>query len=132
MWFPPYLKGAGDPTTAAFQWYWGADQGTRWSIAFFQMLGLYSTLQFIGPNITAKNVEHRNEIFEANGGSGGAYADSIFTIEINPTAPPAITQRATALGWWDPDAEGPGNYNLGGSAQGQVRVPRGREALPAR
>ncbi len=131
IWFPPYLQGAGDPTTAAFQWYWGTDQGTRWSIAFFQMLGLYSTLQFVGPEISAKNVAARNEIFEAGGGSGGAYADSIFTIEINPAAPPAITPRATALGWWDPDAEGPGNYNLGGSAKGKyVYLNGGERYLP--
>jgi ABC-type branched-subunit amino acid transport system substrate-binding protein len=131
IWFPPYLKGAGDPTTAAFQWYWGTDQGTRWSIAFFQMLGLYSALQFIGPDVNADMVAKRNAIFQANGGSGGAYDDSIFTIEINPTAPPAITQRATALGWWDPDAEGPGNYNLGGSARGKyVYLNGGKRYLP--
>jgi hypothetical protein len=131
VWFPPYLRGAGDPTTAAFQWYWGTEQGTRWSIAFFQMLALYSTLQFVGPDLTAKNVAARNEIFEANGGSGGAYDDSIFTIEINPVAPPAITQRATALGWWDPDAEGPGNYNLGGAGKGKyVYLDGGKRYLP--
>ena len=48
-----------------------------------------------------------------------------------PTAPPAITQRATALGWWDPDAEGPGNYNLGGSAKGKyVYLEGGKRYLP--
>jgi len=133
VWFPPYLSGAGDPTTSAFQWYWGDDQGTRWSIAFFQMLGLYSTLQFVGPDLTAKSVAARNEIFEANGGSGGAYDDSIFTIEINPAAPPAITKRATALGWWDADAEGPGNYNLGGPGKGKyVYLDGGARHLPGK
>ena len=119
IWFPPYLQGAGDPTTAAFQWFWGPDQGTRWSIAFFQMYGVYSLLQLIGPNITAENVENRNAVYSEFGGSGGAYQDSILTIEINPAAPGQITLRAAALGWWDPNAEGPGNYNLGGSGKGK-------------
>ena len=119
IWFPPYLQGAGDPTTAAFQWFWGTEQGTRWSIAFFQMYGVYSLLQLIGPNITAENVENRNAVYSEFGGSGGAYQDSIFTIEINPAAPGQITLRAAALGWWDPNAEGPGNYNLGGSGKGK-------------
>jgi hypothetical protein len=47
VWFPPYLKGHADETAAAFQWFWGTDKGTRWSIAFYQMLGLYSAIQFV-------------------------------------------------------------------------------------
>ena len=128
VWFPPYLEGAGDPTTAAFQWYWGTDKGTRWTIAFAHMLTLYATLHFLGPDISAENVAARTDVFEANGGaSGGVYSDSVLTIEVNPTAPPAITPRAAALGWWNPAAEGPGNYNLGGKALGKYVYLRGGE-----
>ena len=115
-WFRPYLTGRGDhdvglPVVLGYRpGHPLVDRSSR-------ARPLLSD-QFVGPELTAKATAARNEIFEATGYSGGAYDDSIFTIEVNPAAPPAITQRPPP-GWWDPDAEGPGNYNLGGTGKGK-------------
>jgi hypothetical protein len=121
VWFPPYLAGHADETAAAFQWFWGTDRGTRWSIAFFQMLGLYSAIQFVGPNLTAKSVSPGvlARIFSKGVAAGGYYSKSAFTIEIRVAAPGKINPRGVAMAWYNPDATGPGNYNLGGDGKGK-------------
>ena len=121
VWFPPYLKGHADETAAAFQWFWGTDKGTRWSIAFFQMLGLYSAIQFVGPNLTAKSVSPGvlGRIFSKGVAAGGYYSKSAFTVEIRVAAPGKINPRGVAMAWYNPDATGPGNYNLGGDGKGK-------------
>jgi hypothetical protein len=121
-WFPPYLNGGGgDPTVKPFQWFWGTDRGTRWSIAFIQMLGLYSVIQFVGPKLTAKAVEPGvlAKIFSRGVAAGGYYSDSATTVEVRVAAPGELTPRGVAMVWYDPDASGPGNWGLGGDAKGK-------------
>jgi hypothetical protein len=120
VWFPPYTSGGGDPTVAPFQWFWGTTQGTRWTIAFLQMLGLYSVLQFTGPDLTARKVTPGvlAKIFTEKLATGGYYSDSATTVEVRVAAPGAINPRGVAMAWWDPDATAIGNFNLGGSAKG--------------
>jgi hypothetical protein len=121
-WFPPYLTGHADETAQAFQWFWGTDKGTRWPIAFYNLLGMYSAIQFVGPKLTAKSVtgEALSKLFSSGGVSaGGYYSKSAFTVEVRVAAPGDINPRGVAMAWWDPDATGPGNYNLGGTAKGK-------------
>jgi hypothetical protein len=132
VWFPPYLTGHSDETAAAFQWFWGTDKGTRWSIAFFQMLGLYSAIQFVGPNLTAKAVSPGvlAKIFSKGVAAGGYYSKSAFTIEIKVAAPGKINPRGVAMAWYNPEATGPGNYNLGGDGKGKyVYLNEGKRFL---
>jgi hypothetical protein len=132
VWFPPYLAGAADPTASAFQWFWGTDRGTRWSIAFFQLLALYSAIQFIGPKLTAKAVAPGalSRIFSQGVAAGGWYSDSATTIEVRVAAPGEINPRGVTMAWYDPEATGPGNYNLGGIAQGKyVYLNEGKRYL---
>ena len=73
---------------------------------------------------------------------GGAYSDSAFTFEAPP--PPAeggVAIRGAALGWWNPNEEGPGNYNLSLHGKGEYmyldegqalrpgHVPQGQEEV---
>ncbi len=120
-WFPPYLAGHGDETASTFQWFWGTDQGTRWSIAFFHLLGLYSAIQFVGPKLTAQSVSPTalRRVFSQGIAAGGYYSDSALTVEVRVAAPGEINPRGVAMAWYDPEAEGPGNYNLGGTAKGK-------------
>jgi hypothetical protein len=132
VWFPPYLAGSGDPTTPAFQWFWGTDKGTRWSIAFFQLLALYSAIQFNGPKLTAKSVAPGAlaRIFSQGVAAGGAYSDSATTIEVRVAAPGQINPRGVTMAWYDPEASGPGNYSLGGNAKGKyVYLNQGKRYL---
>jgi hypothetical protein len=132
VWFPPYLKGVGDPTIGPFQWFWGTDKGTRWSIAFFQLLGLYSAIQFVGPKLTAKSVSPGilSKTFSQGVAAGGYYSDSAFTVEVRVAAPGEINPRGVAMAWYNPEASGPGNYNLGGDAKGKyVYLNEGKRFL---
>jgi hypothetical protein len=119
--FPPYLTGHADETAAAFQWFWGTDRGTRWAIAFVQLLGLYSAIQFVGPNLTAKSVSPRvlGTIFSRGVAAGGYYSKSAFTIEIKIAVPGEINPRGVTMAWYNPEATGPGNFNLGGDSKGK-------------
>jgi len=120
VWFPPYLAGHGDETTAAFQWFWGPDEGTRWSIAFIQLLGLYSTIQFVGPELTARAVSPGvlAKVFSKGVAAGGYYSKSATTVEVKIAPPGQLTPRGVTMAWYDPDATGTGNFNLGGTAKG--------------
>jgi hypothetical protein len=121
VWFPPYLTGHADETAAAFQWFWGTDKGTRFPIAFYQMLGLYSAIQFVGPHLTAESVGAKSlaKIFSQGVAAGGYYSKSAFTIEVKVAAPGVINPRGVAMAWYNPEQSGPGNYNLGGDAKGK-------------
>jgi hypothetical protein len=121
VWFPPYLAGNADPTASAFQWFWGTDKGTRWSIGFFHLLGLYSAIQFIGPKVTEASVspDALRRLYSQGLAAGGYYSDSATTIEVRVAAPGEINPRGVTMAWYDPEAAGPGNYNLGGNAQGK-------------
>ena len=121
VWFPPYLAGHADETAAAFQWFWGTDKGTRFSIAFFQMLGLYSAIQFVGPHLSAEAVTAKSlaKIYSQGVAAGGFYSKSAFTVEIRVAAPGEINPRGVAMAWYNPEQSGPGNYNLGGDAKGK-------------
>jgi hypothetical protein len=122
VWFPPYLATAGgDPSIAPFQWFWGKDKGTRWTIAFVQMLGLYSVFQFTGPKLTAKAVSPGvlSRVFSRGVAAGGYYSDSATTVEVRVAAPGTAAPRGVAMAWYDPDATGPGNWSLGGDTKGK-------------
>ena len=121
VWFPPYLTGHADETAQAFQWFWGTDKGTRWPIAFYNLLGMYSALQFVGPKLTKSSVtaDNLSKLFSMGGvAAGGYYSKSAFTVEIKVVAPGEINPRGVAMGWYDPNVTAPGNYNLGGTAKG--------------
>ena len=81
VWFPPYLTGHADETAAAFQWFWGTDKGTRFPIAFYLMLGLYSAIQFVGPHLSAASVGAKSlaKLFSKGVAAGGYYSKSAFT-----------------------------------------------------
>jgi hypothetical protein len=40
-------------------------------------------------------------------------------VEVRVAAPDEINTRGVAMGWYDPEATGPGNFNLGGTAKGK-------------
>jgi hypothetical protein len=69
---------------------------------------------------------------KANAGVGGAYSNSAFTFEIPPPAPAGgVTIRGAALAWWNPNAEGPGNYNLNISGKGEyMYLDQGKRYIP--
>ena len=124
VWFLPTLEsGAPTPIAQLFQWFWGTDKGTKWDGAYALLSQLYGRIQFAGPDLTKKTVEAvpaRLRKFSA--GIGGAYSDSGFTFEAPPLpAEGATPVRGAALGWWDPNDEGPGNYNLGAQGKGQYQ-----------
>jgi hypothetical protein len=124
VWFLPLVsEGYIEPIGQAFQWFWGTDQGTRWQGAFAQLGTLYSVIQYAGPDLDEASIDaipRRLERAGAPAGVGGAYSDSVLTLEIpRSTSDDAVTPRGAALGWWDPDEVGPGNFNLGGDAAGK-------------
>ena len=122
VWFPPYLAGSGgDPTIRPFQWFWGTDKGTRWPIAFYQMLGLYSAIQFIGPKLTAKSVSPGvlARVFSSGVAAGGYYSKSKTTVEVRVAPPGQINPRGVTMAWWNPEATGIGNFSLGGDGKGK-------------
>jgi hypothetical protein len=125
IWFLPGVAGGGYGTASvqSFQWFWGTDQGTRWDGAGALLGGLYTVLQFAGPQLDKKSIATvAPRLRKANAGIGGAYSNSAFTFEVPPPAPEGgVAIRGAALGWFDPNAEGPGNYNLGIQGKGEYQ-----------
>jgi hypothetical protein len=122
VWFLPGVAGGiPTPSVATYQWFWGTDKGTRWDGSSSQLGALYSIIQFAGPNLTkATAAAVPARLRKANAGVGGAYSDSGFTFEAPP--PPAdggVAIRGAALAWWNPNEEGPGNYNLSLPGKGE-------------
>jgi hypothetical protein len=124
VWFLPGVQGGyGTPSVQSFQWFWGTDKGTRWDGANALLGALYTTIQFAGPKLDEKSIDAvAPRLRKANAGIGGAYSDSAFTFEVPPPAPDGgVSIRGAAFGWYDPDVEGPGNYNLGLQGKGEYR-----------
>jgi hypothetical protein len=123
VWFLPLVEESYlEPIGAAFQWFWGDTQGTRWQGAFSQLAGLYSVIQYAGPQLDEESIDQIGERLRAAGASGvgGAYSKSALTFESPPTASEgAITPRGSALGWWSATETGAGNFNLGGDGTGK-------------
>jgi len=122
IWFLPGIEGGyGTSSVQSFQWFWGTDQGTRWDGAGALLGGLYTVIQFAGPKLDKRSIAAvAPRLRKANAGIGGADSNSAFTFEIPPPAPDGgVAIRGAALGWFDPNAEGPGNYNLGFQGKGE-------------
>ena len=119
VWFLPGRYPA--PTTGPFQWFWGTDQGTNWVGAIADVGALYTVIQFAGPTLNRKTVLLVGDrLRKAKSGIGGAYSKSAFTFEVPPPPPDGgFLVRGAALGWWNPNAEGPGNFNLGFKGKGE-------------
>ena len=134
VWFPPYLAGHADETATAFQWFWGTDKGTRFSIAFFQMLGLYSAIQFVGPNLTAEAVTAKSlaKIYSLGVAAGGYYSKS----RVHRRGQGCGTGRDQPAwcghGLVRPRPVGAGQLQPRRRGQGQVRLPERRAALHLR
>jgi hypothetical protein len=124
VWFLPGVAGGyGTSSVQSFQWFWGTDQGTRWDGASALLGGLYTVIQFAGPELDKESVAAvAPRLRKARAGIGGAYSDSAFTFEVPPPAPDGgVAIRGAALGWFNADAEGPGNYNLGLQGKGEYQ-----------
>jgi hypothetical protein len=134
VWFLPGVSGGvPTPSIATFQWFWGTDQGTRWDGANALLGQLYTVIQFAGPKLDKKAIDAVPvRLRKANSGVGGAYSNSAFTFESPPPAPEGgVTIRGAALGWWNADEEGPGNYNLGVNGKGEYRYLDGAKRYVA-
>jgi hypothetical protein len=125
VWFLPGVSSGsyGTASIQAFQWFWGTDQGTRWDGANALLGGLYTVLQFAGPRLDKQSIDQvAPRLRKANAGIGGAYSNSAFTFEVPPPAPEGgVAVRGAALGWFDPNQQGPGNYNLGLQGKGEYQ-----------
>ena len=124
IWFLPGVEGSiPTPSVATFQWFWGTDKGTNWDGANALLGQLYTRIQFAGPKLNEQTIEAAGDrLRKANSGIGGAYSDSAFTFEASPPPPEGGTPvRGTALGWWNPDEEGNGNFNVGINGKGQYQ-----------
>jgi hypothetical protein len=124
IWFLPGVMGdVPTPSLATFQWFWGADQGTKWDGASALLGILYADVQFAGPKLTKQTVAAGGaRLRKAKSGVGGAYSNSAFTFESPPPPPDGGTPiRGSALGWWNANEEGPGNYNVGINGKGEYR-----------
>ena len=124
IWFLPSVGGgAPSPSLATFQWFWGTDKGTKWDGASALLGQLYTQIQFAGPVLSEKSLDLvPARLRKAKSGVGGAYSNSAFTFEASPPPPEGGTPiRGTALGWWDPNSEGGGNYDLGVQGKGQYQ-----------
>ena len=115
-------RGHADETAAAFQWFWGTDKGTRWPIAFFQMLGLYSAIQFVGPHLTAKSVSREDPGQDLLAGCRGRRLLQQERVHHRGQGRGAGRRSTRVASPWPgttPTRSGPGNYNLGGDAKGK-------------
>jgi hypothetical protein len=134
IWFLPGVEGnVPTPSVATFQWFWGADEGTRWDGANALLGQLYTAIQFSGPRLSKQSVEvARARLRKANAGVGGAYSGSAFTFESPPPPREGGTPiRGSALGWWNADEEGSGNYNVGITGKGEYRyLDQGKRYVP--
>jgi hypothetical protein len=122
VWFLPGVSGGiPTPSVATYQWFWGTDKGTRWDGSSAQLGALYSAIQFAGPKLTKQTAAAvPGRLRAANAGVGGAYSNSAFTFEVPPPAPVGgVTTRGAALAWWNPNEQGPGNYNLSLPGKGE-------------
>ncbi len=107
VWFVPYVEGESkDSIVNFFQWYWGTDQGTRSPGIFSNLLRLYNGVQLAGPKLTPRSFNRALRNFEP---VGGAYSGMITNLETGYPPAGTIPPRGSAIGWWNPDVEGPSN-----------------------
>ena len=68
------------------------------SFGCFKYMSLYSAIQFVGPDLTAKSVsgDAIARIFSQGVAAGGYYSKSAFTVEIRVAAPGQINPRGVA------------------------------------
>ena len=134
IWFLPTVEGnVPTPSTATFQWFWGTDQGTKWDGANALLGQLYTAIQFAGPVLNTRSTHAvAGRLRGANSGVGGAYSNSAFTFESPPPSPEGGTPiRGTALGWWNAEEEGPGNYSVGITGKGEYEyLDQGKRYVP--
>jgi hypothetical protein len=134
IWFLPGVTGdAPTPSLATFQWFWGTDKGTKWDGANALLGQLYSVIHYAGPKLDDRSQDVvAARLRKANAGVGGAYSNSAFTFEAPPPPREGGTPiRGVALGWWNADEEGPGNYNVGINGKGQYRyLDEGKRYVP--
>jgi hypothetical protein len=124
IWFLPGVRGdIPTPSLATFQWFWGTDRGTKWDGANALLGQLYSVIHFAGPKLDEQSEDVvAARLRKAKSGVGGAYSNSAFTFEAPPPPPEGgVPIRGTALGWWNADEEGPGNFNVGVTGKGEYR-----------
>jgi hypothetical protein len=134
IWFLPGVTGdVPTPSLATFQWFWGTDKGTKWDGANALLGQLYSVIHYSGPKLDKQSRDVvAARLRKANAGIGGAYSNSAFTFEVPPPSPEGGTPiRGVALGWWNADEEGSGNFNVGISGKGQYRyLDQGKRYVP--
>jgi hypothetical protein len=134
IWFLPGVMGdVPTPSLATFQWFWGTDKGTKWDGANALLGQLYSVIHYAGPKLDKGSQDAvAARLRKANAGIGGAYSNSAFTFEVPPPPPERGTPiRGTALGWWNADEEGPGNFNVGIAGKGEYRyLDQGKRYVP--
>jgi hypothetical protein len=134
IWFLPGVQGdIPTPSLATFQWFWGTDKGTKWDGANALLGILYTDIQFAGPKLTKQTVQTGyDRLRNAKSGVGGAYSDSAFTFESPPPPPEGgVPIRGTALGWWNANEVGTGNYNVGINGKGEYRyLDEGKRYVP--
>jgi hypothetical protein len=120
IWFLPGVTQPA-PNANPFQWFWGTDKGTMWAGSQSDLAALYTVVQFAGPTLNKKTIATvADTLRKGSAGIGGAYSHSAFTFEAPPPAPDGgVTTRGAALGWWNPNEEGPGNFNLGIPGKGE-------------
>ena len=126
VWFPEYLAGHADEASAAFQWFWGTDKGTRFPIAFLQMLSLLSAIQFVGPHLSRRRRcgEALAKIF-SQGVAAGGYYEQVRTVEVKVRQRRGDQPRGV-LRWRGTTRSDrqTGSSSLGGTGVGQVRLPQ--------
>jgi len=134
IWFLPGVEGnVPTPSTATFQWFWGTNQGTKWDGANALLGQLYTAVQFAGPVLNKSTTDAvAGRLRTVNSGVGGAYSNSAFTFEAPPPPSKGGTPiRGTALGWWNANEEGTGNYNVGINGKGEYRyLDQGKRYVP--
>jgi hypothetical protein len=134
IWFLPGVEGdVPTPSVATFQWFWGTDRGTRWDGANALVGQLYAGIHYAGPKLDEQSLDAiPARVRKVNAGVGGAYSDSAFTFESPPPPREGGTPvRGAALGWWNPDIEGDGNFNVGIPGKGEyMYLDQGKRYVP--
>ncbi len=134
IWFLPGVAGdVPTPSLETFQWFWGTDRGTKWDGANALLGQLYAGIHYAGPKLDKRSLDAiPARLRKANAGVGGAYSDSAFTFESPPPPREGGTPiRGSALGWWNADIEGSGNYNVGINGKGEyMYLDQGRRYVP--
>ena len=145
IWFLPGV--AGDiptPSLATFQWFWGTDQGTKWDGR--ERAPRHPLHRHPVRGTEAQQADRRSR--RRTGCEGERPASAARTARARsrsrcrlrlPTG--GIPIRGTALGWWNANEEGTGNYNVGINGKGEYRyldegkryvaghVPEGQEEV---